>query len=399
MPRPRNTLIRVYVIEYGRDKLMLRTVWPDGTQKHESVETTDRKVAERLAALREDELRKEAIELALNGPKVIPTRKTWQDFRDALSLQLLPTFAESTRRKYATVLNAFERHSKPTVEFLDEVTTPKVSEFLAAWRLDGAEEATLFGSLGHFRAALAWGKEQGWLKELPIIRRPRIEDNEPTKGRGITQAEFTKMLKKTKEVVGAEERHWKHAQEGLFLSGLRLGEGINLSWDIPGTIRVDLSGSFPMLDIPRKRQKKRKSELWPITPDFAAFLLKTPASKRTGWVFQFPMPVKNETEFRRVDSISKIISAIGEAAKIVVDEERGKFASAHDFRRSFGIRWAEVLMPAELQSLMRHAAIETTMKFYTRQKSETLAAKIWEKGNISGNTKPKPAAPKTKKPR
>ena len=38
MPRPKNTEIRVYVVEYGRDELMFRIKHPDGKIEHESRE-------------------------------------------------------------------------------------------------------------------------------------------------------------------------------------------------------------------------------------------------------------------------------------------------------------------------------------------------------------------------
>jgi len=41
-----------------------------------------------------------------------------------------------------------------------------------------------------------------------------------------------------------------------------------------------------------------------------------------------------------------------------------KFASAHDFRRAFGSRWATRVMPAVLQQLMRHESIDTTLRYY-----------------------------------
>lgn len=385
MPRRKNTQIRVYVVEFGREKLMLRIKHPDGRVEHETTDETDRAQAERVAARREDELRKKANE---PPPAPVIARKTWVQFRSDVVDQLIKPLAKKTQQKYATVFNAFEKHSKPPVEFLDEVTTEKVSQFLAAWRDSGATEATLFGSLGHFQAALRWAVEMGWIARAPVIRKPTLGDEEPTKGRAITDAELKTILDHVHLVVKDKAEQWKHALNGLNLSGLRLDEAINLSWDIPGSIRVDLTGEFPMLQIPRKRQKKRKSELWPITPDFAEFLLATPKDARTGWVFQFPMPIKDSRNLRRMDSISKVICEIGEAAKIVVDEERGKFASAHDFRRSFGVRWSLKCQPGDLQLLMRHADIETTMKFYTRQKSDVIAARIWQLGNLSGNSKP-----------
>lgn len=66
--------------------------------------------------------------------------------------------------------------------------------------------------------------------------------------------------------------------------------------------------------------------------------------------------------------VSKIVSKIGKAAGVKVyvnpkDPENVKYASAHDFRRAFGVRWAARLMPAQLMELMRHESIETTLRF------------------------------------
>ncbi|MFM8634807.1 MAG: hypothetical protein ACKOEX_08365, partial [Planctomycetia bacterium] len=75
------------------------------------------------------------------------------------------------------------------------------------------------------------------------------------------------------------------------------------------------------------------------------------------------------------DRVSKIVTKIGAAANVRVDE--GKTASAHDLRRAFGEYWATKLMPAQLMVLMRHESIETTMKFYVGRNAERTAAMLW----------------------
>ena len=54
--------------------------------------------------------------------------------------------------------------------------------------------------------------------------------------------------------------------------------------------------------------------------------------------------------------VLKIVSKIGKAAGVKVyvnpkDPKNVKYASAHDFRRAFGVRWAARLMPAQLMEL------------------------------------------------
>jgi hypothetical protein len=62
------------------------------------------------------------------------------------------------------------------------------------------------------------------------------------------------------------------------------------------------------------------------------------------------------------DYVSHVVSRIGEAAGVKVDSktktgkgEVVKYASAHDLRRSFGLRRSRRIMPPELREMMRHA--------------------------------------------
>jgi len=54
-----------------------------------------------------------------------------------------------------------------------------------------------------------------------------------------------------------------------------------------------------------------------------------------------------------------------------------KFASGHDFRRSFGSRWAPKVMPIVLKERMRHESIETPMAFYVGKNSNLTADALW----------------------
>jgi len=75
--------------------------------------------------------------------------------------------------------------------------------------------------------------------------------------------------------------------------------------------------------------------------------------------------------------VSEALSEVGKAAEIVVDDETGKFASAHDLRRSFGTRWANKVKPITLKALMRHKSIETTLKYYVDQDADDVADELW----------------------
>ena len=78
----------------------------------------------------------------------------------------------------------------------------------------------------------------------------------------------------------------------------------------------------------------------------------------------------------RIDTVSKAIVAIGEAAMVKVDEKGGKavWASAHDLRRAFGSRWSRKVSSMVLKDLMRHSSVTTTEKFYVGIQADETAA-------------------------
>ena len=85
----------------------------------------------------------------------------------------------------------------------------------------------------------------------------------------------------------------------------------------------------------------------------------------------------------KADWVGRIITRIGEAARVVVvpeNQRRGtkaKYASAHDLRRSLAERMAVAGLPPELlQLIMRNASIETTRRYYVSKNVQRDAAQI-----------------------
>ena len=115
------------------------------------------------------------------------------------------------------------------------------------------------------------------------------------------------------------------------------------------------------LRIYAEAEKGRRNRLLPMTPDFAAFLLATPESERHGLVFKLDGQWTGTPMTPR--RVGRVISEIGKKADVIVNKGVHKYASAHDFRRAFGTRWAKVVMPSVLQKLMRHDSIETTLRY------------------------------------
>src|SRR5262249_2801829 len=152
-----------------------------------------------------------------------------------------------------------------------------------------------------------------------------------------TGEEFKKILEAVPEVLGAERAaSWQHLIEGLWWSGLRLGEALELWWDRDDRLRIDLTEGRPLFRIPAEFEKGHQDRLLPIAPEFAEFLLKTPEEQRTGRVFK-PAAERERGERLTTNRVTKLIAAVGEKADIIVHVEvrsgKKKYASAHDFRR------------------------------------------------------------------
>ena len=398
--------VKVTVVEFG-DRKHYMMQWRDPVTSRKKSRSTKverggakaRREAERVAAKFEAELRE--------GRYHEPLRTTWAEFRERYEAEKLPSLAKRTADRVGTVFNWVERVVKPAR--LADLTESRLSHLQAEMRKGGLAEATIKSHLAHLAAALGWAHRLGMLPKLPRIEKPkRARASKVMKGRPITGEEFERMLAKVPNVVlakrkpGDKERtpeqaerdraviaSWKHYLKGLWLSGLRLAESMELWWDRDDKLCVDLSGEHPMLRIPAELEKGNQDRLLPMAPEFAEFLLATPEADRTGPVFN-PRAQRVYEERLQPHRVGEIVVKIGRAAgvkvasKTIVDPESGepvesvKYASAHDLRRSFGERWAGRLMPTDLMALMRHESIETTLRYYVGRNAQNTARTLWE---------------------
>ena len=248
---------------------------------------------------------------------------------------------------------------------------------------DERAESTIAGYLAHLKAALNWAVNTGMLSAIPKIKRlKRAKIYKKPKGRAPTDEEFEEILRSVPAVVGDKRAEsWRYFLRGLWWSGLRLSEALELSWDRDDKLRIEFQGDKPVLRIPAELEKGHQDRLLLVAPEFVEFLLKIPADERKGWVFD-PKAEKVCGERLTLNRVSKIISKIGEKAEVVVHVEAKsgstKYASAHDFRRAFGDRWALRVMPPVLMQLMRHESIDTTMRFYVGRSIDATTEVLWE---------------------
>lgn len=377
--------IRVHVVKYpDRPNLVMRYRDPyTGKQVQRSTGTTKHREAERKAAKWEAELRE--------GRYQKRSKMSWDEFRIYYRENALASVANTSASSYETTLNVFESAGKP--QRLEDVTTERVLALVRELRKRGRSESTVAHHLRHLKATLRWAHRQGLLSVVPTFEMPkRVKGAKVMRGRAITTEEFERMLAAVPKVVeNAAAPSWRFYLQGLWESGLRLSESITLRWDeAPEVIVVDLSRRRPMFRIPAEAEKGKKDRLLPMSPEFATMLLNVPESERRGRVFKL-LDVDGSTMPTNRTAVGKTVSAIGEAAGVVVDERRKtgeierKFASSHDLRRAFGQRWAMRVMPTILRELMRHASITTTMAYYVGENAEATADVLWNAvGTIPG---------------
>jgi integrase len=346
-----------------------------------SAKTSDEQQANRAAAVWEDELR--------SGRFHAASKVTWEEFTTRYKAEKVSTMARSSQRNVDVSLGYVKKTIAP--DRLAKLTPAVMSQFQAKLRQQGMKDTTLTAHLKTIKAALRWAERIGMISKAPRIDMPKVAKGQTMmKGRPITGEEFDRFFAAVPGDRPDDAPAWQTLLTGLWLSGLRLGESLELSWDDDAPFFVDLSGKRPVFRILAAAQKARRDELLPMTPDFAEWLLSTfPEAQRVGKVFKLTNP--GGPAFN-AHTVGMIISDIGEAANVVVNKTAGKFASAHDLRRAFGTRWAKQVTTAILQRLMRHSDIRTTMKYYVGANAADIAEDLWQQfgkapqGNILGNT-------------
>lgn len=380
MPKPKD--IKVYVVPVkGKKSWQLR--WQDPITllwRQRSAQTEDLEAAEKAATILQHDLSE-------GRARDSGGRMPWDTFVKKYSDEVLGGLAERSQKQYLAILESVKTLVHPGT--IGSFSSALASTWQGKLRKAGNAEATISSKSAALKAMLQWAVDRNYLDVLPnfpVIR--RVTTKKRMKGRAITDAEFKLVLAKVSEVVGeARSKEWTRSLEGLWWSGLRISEAIDLSWDEPERIRVDLSSQHPMLLIRAEDEKGFEDRLLPLAPEFGHWLLATPKSERTGAVFRWPrLRNRKGKDPNRVDDFWVIhqICQIGEKAQVVVNDRPIKYASAHDFRRAFGERWARRVMPPVLMEMMRHKDIETTMQYYVQLKAERTAAELWKEfGRLS----------------
>jgi len=365
--RPASRVNVVYLKSRGRYVLRWRD-FTTGQMRQKIVGATRRREAERVAAQWVQQL-----DEGIGGDLV-----SWAEFRGRYEDERLVLQRSKSASAWVTAANHVENLIRP--ESLFDADASLVSRFAAALRKQNLANTSIASYLRQLRTALNWAERIFPGYKAPRVTLPPTPRGKAMKGRPITGEEFERMLAATAPVIGDRfATSWRWFLRGLNLSGLRLDEALRLNWRDEGFLHIwGLEKRRPMLRIRAEGEKGNQHRLLPITPDFVMFLRQVPVEHRVGRVFR---PELSRGCTRVSATASGIISAIGKAAgvKVHTNPKTGKvkYASAHDLRRSFGERWAARVRPIILKELMRHASIETTLRYYVGENAERTANEVW----------------------
>lgn len=312
-------------------------------------------------------------ELAEKG--VLSREMSWEQFRVYYEDTHLAGRASKTVSSANTAMNWFER-SVGRPKKIDLITSLVIANMVTDWRRRGLRETTIASYLRHLKAALGWAHKMRLTRQRPVFAMPSVSKGRFMRGRPITVRECRTLLRAARAARPGDWRQWVRFLRGLWYSGLRLQEAVKLSWTDP-PLRVDLDGGkHPRLVIHHYGQKSRKDEVVPLAPDFANWLRRTSPEDRVGRVLPIHSTWGKSRVVNAANRVGRILSEIGVRSGIAVNDV-GKHVSAHDLRRSFGTRWASKVKPLTLKRLMRHASIETTLRYYVEQDADDVAEELW----------------------
>ncbi|HBL43639.1 MAG TPA: hypothetical protein DDZ90_09630, partial [Planctomycetaceae bacterium] len=192
-------------------------------ERRKSTKTKIKRDAERFALRLEKEINE--------GSYYDLSKTKWADFKERYETEVFPGFAEDSVVKANLIFRHVEAIINPNL--LIQVDADAISKMVKELRERGLEDVTIKGYLIYIKAALNWAYEINMLPSVPKFPKfKRIREEKVMRGRPICLEEFERMLDAVPGVCGEKQADsWKFHLRGLWCSGLRLKESLNLYWD------------------------------------------------------------------------------------------------------------------------------------------------------------------------
>ena len=266
--------IRVKVNSYGAGRALSLCYFDpiSGKKVAKSSGTTNWREAERLAGALEKQLRA--------GRGAGPNKISWQDFKARYVAEhvasLAPKTAESVRGAFAHI----DRLLNP--DKLCKINASALSTLQTKLRATGIKETTVASVLRTVRAALGWAKSVNLIDDVPRVTMPKRAKGKGMKGGPLLGEQFDRLLMAVPKIRPKDSAEWVWFLEGVLLSGLRLAEAVQLSWEADAPFSLDLSGRHPRFRIKGEARRAGKISCSRWFPRQRSFSLPPHPSGDTG---------------------------------------------------------------------------------------------------------------------
>lgn len=291
----------------------------------------------------------------LHDPYKPHAKMTWADARAKFDAYCAAKFTRSqTAGAYQDSLRVFERVAKP--KLLRDADGRLLANF-AAERAKSVKADTIKKDLRHIRVMLNWAHEQHFLRVVPRFAGlfPHSERKLPVV---VPPADYEKLLAAIPE---AELRHVSADWLDLFVRiahamGPRRGEILNLKWG-----SVDFQNLT--LFVEASTSKGRGDRAVPFGLSLAASLAFWWQAAGEPGDGQLVLPLASEKVRRIYDDWERVCKLAGVAVRF------------KDFRSTCGSELLNSGTPTALvQSVLGHASIATTERYYLSPSQEAMRA-------------------------
>lgn len=166
--------------------------------------------------------------------------------------------APSTIRRYRSFADNYIKFLKvnfPTVKSATDVKDIYIEEFLSQCQKAGVKPKTLNNQLFHIKTLYRFAIKKGFIQSSPIESIARFRDpKQYRKPEFWTRGEI-------KDILNAVRLEWRNQFEFLYVTGLRIGEMINLSWE-----DVNIASTMPTMTIQSKGDWEAKTKGIKVIP-------------------------------------------------------------------------------------------------------------------------------------
>lgn len=253
----------------------------------------------------------------------------------------------------------------------------------------GNEPATVKSNMDTLWSMVTWGQD---FDLIPPVTRPRrrrgkkAKKARKAKGRSLSGEEIERIEAAIPLVCKSFESPdgFVRAMNVMRLTGMRISEAWMFAWEPVnrGHYPVRLGTSTPAIAFSDDQKSGIEQEV-PLTMEAAKWLAEAERSQIGPqlWVCRTSGKRGQHATNNR---LGRVIADAGKRARVVVKrsikssgKEWIKFASSHDFRRTFATELLHRLdSPTHVQQMTRHASVDTLLDYYADASTPVLMQKL-----------------------